>query len=253
MMARTAEDPETWFHRFHPGAASRPRLICFPHAGGSASFYFPLSRALAADVEVLAVQYPGRQDRRAERPVDDLPELAGRIEAALARTESRPTAFFGHSMGALVAFELARRLGPASDAAPRTLFASGRRAPSSARRTAVHLLDDSGVIEEVRKLSGTDARVLQDEELMRAVLPAIRADYRAAETYVCPPGATIGCPITALTGDRDPHVTRAEAEGWARHTGGAFTLRVLPGGHFFLTACQDQIVETVTRELLAPA
>ncbi|MEU4240830.1 alpha/beta fold hydrolase [Actinoplanes sp. NPDC026619] len=246
-----SENPETWFHRFHPGAVTRPRLVCFPHAGGSASFYFPLSRALSASIEVLAVQYPGRQDRRAERPVEDLPELAGRIEAALAGTEPRPTAFFGHSMGALVAFELARRLGPG--AAPQMLFASGRRAPSSARRTAVHLLDDDGVLAEVRKLSGTDARVLQDKELMRTVLPAIRADYRAAETYACPPDATVGCPITALTGDRDPHVTRAEAEGWARHTGAAFALRVLPGGHFFLTACQDQIVETVTRQLLTPA
>ncbi|MGN5376787.1 thioesterase II family protein [Streptomyces lasalocidi] len=98
----------------------------------------------------------------------------------------------------------------------------------------MHLLDDAGLIEEIRRLSGTDTLVLDDPEILRMALPSMRADYRAAETYRHAPGPLLSCPLTALTGDDDPHVTLDEARAWAEHSAGPFGLEVFPGGHFYL-------------------
>ncbi|MER5387223.1 alpha/beta fold hydrolase, partial [Streptomyces sp. NPDC002688] len=119
----------TWFRGYAAAPQGVPRLLCLPHAGGSASFYHPLARRLGADVETLAVQYPGRQDRRTEEPVTDIGRLAGHVVAALDAEDDRPLALFGHSMGAVVAFETARQLS-AAGRPPAVLIVSGRRAPS---------------------------------------------------------------------------------------------------------------------------
>ncbi|MFH8410280.1 thioesterase II family protein [Streptomyces sp. NPDC018019] len=250
MTTTTAEG--LWARCYHP-APDRPRqLVCFPHAGGSAPFFFPVSAELSPVAEVLSVQYPGRQDRRNETSPSAITTMADRVYAALKdRIGSRPTAFFGHSMGAMVAFEVARRL--EADGGELThLFASGRRAPSRYRTESVHRRDDDGIVAELKRLSGTDTSVLGDEELLRMVLPAIRSDYTAVETYRCDPGASIKAPITALTGDSDPLTTVEEAEDWRAHTTGAFDLRVYPGGHFFLSS-QAPAVLAVLREHLSGA
>jgi pyochelin biosynthetic protein PchC len=226
-------DSRVWLRRFHPAPAAAARLVCFPHAGGSASWYHPVSAALAPSVEVLAVQYPGRQDRRAEPLVDDLFVLADQLAAVLAAQDG-PLAFFGHSMGASLAFEVARRLEPQGTRLL-TLFVSGRRAPSTSREERVHEKDDAGLLAEVRRLSGTDAQVLADDEIVRMVLPSLRNDYKAAETYHYRPGPDVSCPVVALIGEDDPKVTEAEARQWATHTSGAFELKTFPGGHFYLT------------------
>lgn len=233
-------DHESWFSRYHPAPpGSEPRkLVCFPHAGGSASFYLPVSRALHPDVEVVGVQYPGRQERRTEPPVQDLHDLADQAAEALAPTVDRRTAFFGHSMGAVVAYEVALRLKRDHGAEPARLFVSGRRAPSAHRSLPdpVHLRDDAGVVAELRRLAGTHAELLADDELVQMILPAVRGDYRAVETYRPRPAPPLGCPITALLGDRDPQVEVAEAEAWAGHTTGPVDVKVFPGGHFYLVA-----------------
>jgi surfactin synthase thioesterase subunit len=184
---------------------------------------------------VVAIQYPGRQDRRTEQPIRDMSVLADRVAGILRRQPDLPLTIFGHSMGAILGFEVARRL-EADGYEPAHLFASGRRAPSCPRDENVHLLDDDGILAELRKLDGTASAVLDDDELMRAALPSLRADYAANETYRCAPGATVSCPVTMLTGDRDPKTTMDEARAWAGHTTGPFDLRVFPGGHFFLTS-----------------
>ncbi|MFJ6038648.1 thioesterase II family protein [Streptomyces ardesiacus] len=249
---------ELWVRRFlgAPGAtpaAARPQevlLVCLPHAGGSASFFFPLSRALSPVLDVVAVQYPGRQDRRHEAPVDDVPELARRITDALGPVDGRRVALFGHSLGATLGFEIARLL-QARGTGVCHLFASGRRAPSRFRDERVHLRDDEGLLADVRELSGTDPRVLGDPEVVRMALPALRADYRAAETYRYAPGPPLTCPITVFTGDSDPRVSADEADAWSAHTSAEFDLRTYPGGHFFLTDHQADLIRVV-RERLAP-
>jgi surfactin synthase thioesterase subunit len=240
--------PDTWVRRYHPAPSAATRLVCLPHAGGSASFYFPVSRALSPDVEVLAIQYPGRQDRRAEQPLTDLRELAAQITTAVLPFADRPVALFGHSMGALLAYEIGLRLQTAAVPVP-VVFISGRRAPSRPRPEDVHRRTDDGIVAEMRELNGTEGGVLGDEEMLRVVLPAVRADYQAVETYRYQPGASLSCSISAFAGEQDPRVDVVDVAAWAEHTTGRFDLRTFPGGHFFLTANQAAVLADIRGRL----
>jgi surfactin synthase thioesterase subunit len=241
---------DPWIRRFYPGPADGPRLVCFPHAGGSASFFHPLSARLAAFTETLAVQYPGRQDRRSERPMA-IPELADGVVEALKPWIDRPLALFGHSMGALVAYEVARRLEDRSDVRPAVLFVSGRRAPSLRHPETAHRRDDAGLLAELRRLSGTHESLLGDEELLRIILPALRADYAALDAYRYTSEKPLGCPVSVLVGDADPVTSVADARLWERQTTGRCELRVFPGGHFYLVERQDDVVAAVSDDLRA--
>lgn len=239
-----------WIRRFHPDPQSKVRLVCFPHAGGSASFYFSASRALQGDVELLAVQYPGREDRRAEPCAASITELVDCIFEVLHHVSGPPLALFGHSMGAVVAFEVARRIEREMGAAAVRLFVSGRRAPSCHRGEYVHLQDDQGLLAEVRTLNGTNARVLGDEEIMRMSLPALRGDYRAIESYRGQKGAQVSCPISMLVGESDPRVTVDEALAWRTHTSAGFDSHIFSGGHFYLGERQSQVLELIRDRLV---
>ncbi|AEH09370.1 thioesterase II family protein [Candidatus Protofrankia datiscae] len=249
MAGNTTGNTERWLRQFHPGPPDGPLLVCFPHAGGAASFYLPMARALSATTRVRAVQYPGRQDRRSEPPLTTIAALADALAEVLDAFTGQQVAFFGHSMGAIVGFEVIRRLEAAGRPGPRVLFASGRRAPSVRRGDRVHLLDDAGFLREIRALGGTDPRVLDDPEMLALVLPPTRADYRAIETYVGPPDATVRTPVTVLVGDTDPHATAVDAERWREHTGGDFDVRVFPGGHFYLVDQQQAVTATIVAAL----
>ncbi|UED87197.1 thioesterase II family protein [Streptomyces profundus] len=236
---------DRWVRRYHPAPEARTRLVCLPHAGGSASYFHGVSKALSPAIDVLAVQYPGRQDRASEPGVPSIEELADQVVAALRPWADRPLTLFGHSMGASLGFEVGIRL-EAAGVRLTALFASGRRAPSRHRHETVHLRDDEGLIAEVKSLAGTASSLLGDEEVLRMVLPAIRNDYRAAETYRPEPGPRLSCPVLALVGDRDPKCTVDEARSWGEHTGGAFELRVFPGGgHFYLNDSVPAILDLI--------
>ncbi len=227
-------DGTPWVRRFHPSGADAPRLLCFPFAGGAAGYYFPLSRALAPAVEVLVVQYPGRHDRLGEPCVDSVRDLADRISEELAPSAAteRPLTLFGHSMGALTAFEVALRL-QERGATPRSLIASGSRAPST-RHQGDTSFTDAELIQSLRQLNATDEKLLLNPDFLSIALPVLRSDYRAVATYHRTSDARLSCPITVLSGDQDPLVSVSGARAWARHTSSVFDQRVLPGGHFFL-------------------
>lgn len=239
-----------WVRRFHPRPEAGIRLICLPHAGGGAPTYRPTSAALAPGVEVLAVQYPGRQERRHEPLIDSVNGLADALFDVLEPDTAGPYALFGHSMGAMVAYELALRFEQAGQP-PLRLFASGRRAPSRRRNESDKYLDDEVLLAELKELNGTDKRLFQRDDLLRASLPVLRNDYKAADSYVHRQGAKVDCPITVMVGDTDPHVTMDEANAWRDHTTGASEVLVYGGGHFYLTEHHDQVVSVIT-ERLAP-
>jgi surfactin synthase thioesterase subunit len=250
-MTRQSVASEAWVRRYHSAPGSSVSLVCFPHAGGSASFYYPVSLALSPGVEVLAVQYPGRQDRRKEANIDNMADLADATFRALRPLADRPLAFFGHSMGAVLAFEVALRL--ERDGVPplTQLFVSGRRAPSRYQPESLCQQGDDAIKAELRLLSGTDAWILGDPETLEMVMPAIRGDYRAIESYRYKPGQPLSCPVTVLVGDSDPRVNLEEALAWAQHTTGPFDIRVFPGGHFYLVARSQEVVQMLSHELAA--
>ena len=228
-------------------------LFCFPHAGGAASYFHPWSASLAPGIEVLAVQYPGREDRAAEPCVTNIADLADQIHAALGSSLPRRFAFFGHSMGAILAFEVARRITREKGRGPAHLFVSGRSAPPRHRHHNLHRAGNPAFIAELASLGGTDPRILQDSEVLELILPTMRGDYTASETYQFEPGPPLSCDITAMTGDRDSQNTIAEAAAWSGHTTGAFNLRVYPGGHFYLDGCRARVLEVISSSLAGSA
>jgi surfactin synthase thioesterase subunit len=237
-------DTDLWVRRFHPADGAATQLLCLSHAGGAASYFFGVSRALSPEIDVLAAQYPGRQDRLREPCVSSVHELADRLVAALLPLTGRPITLFGHSLGATLGFEVALRLERAG-VTPTALFASGRPAPHRCRREWTHLRDDAGLIAATKELGGTDSSLLDDEDVLRMVLPAIRGDYTAVETYTYEPGPRLSCPIIALVSDNDPKVSVEEADAWREHTDGEFDIAVFPGGHFYLNDCVPQILDRI--------
>jgi pyochelin biosynthetic protein PchC len=223
--------------------------VCFPHAGGAATFFYSFSAALKPRVDVLAVQYPGRQDRRTHPCVKSVPELVDPIVEALKGWLDRPIALFGHSMGATVAFEVARRLEQEYDTVPAALFVSGRRKPAQQREMGLSNRSDDVLIMELQLLSGTDTRLLDDEEVLRMIVPALRGDYQAMECYRYQPGPNLTCPIIAFTGDKDPKVSIDEARGWSEYTTGPFELQIFSGGHFYIIPQQTDVITAISRRL----
>jgi pyochelin biosynthesis protein PchC len=237
-----------WLRGFGSAPPGSRRLVCFPYAGGAAKYFLPYARSLSTRAEVLAVQYPGRQERRHEPPVDDLMQLTRLVADAVLPLTDRPLTFFGHSMGAALAFEVARIL-EGKGVVLSGLFVSGRRAPSRHRMEGTHLLDDRLLLGSVRALAGPSARLPGFDVFARNALPLIRADYRAAETYRYVPGPALACPVVALTGDADPVAAVDEVASWREHSTGPFELRVFPGGHFFLDEHRAGVVQVLAEHL----
>ncbi|MEV6671492.1 alpha/beta fold hydrolase [Streptomyces sp. NPDC051162] len=248
------ESGRLWLRRFHSspdGPDSDVTVVCFPHAGGSASYFLRLSAALSARAEVVALQYPGRQDRRSEPPLSSVDALVRGITRALRGRGDRPMVFFGHSMGGTLAFETARRLEAESDGRLLGLIVSGREAPGPARRPTTRLRDDAGLLAGIRELEGTASALLDDEDVVRMIMPALRADYTAVETYAYRKGPALSCPLVVYTGDTDPQVSGREAERWAEHTDSDFRIRTFAGGHFYLDEQREKVTAALTEDLTA--
>jgi pyochelin biosynthetic protein PchC len=234
-----------WLRYYRPRPSARRRLICFPYASGNATFYRGWATQLPPDIEVVAIQYPGRLDRIAEPCVPDMDTMVDLVIRALERLPEREYALFGHSMGAAVAYEVAYRLEHRYGTPPQRLFLSGRPAPKHHRTGIKHQGSDDLLWDELRRLGGTTDAVLEHPELRATLMPALRGDYRLIETYRPTVGLPLTVPLTALTGDHDPEAPIHEVADWQRYTTGPFDLQVMPGDHFYLVSQQDAVLARV--------
>lgn len=243
---------DRWVRRPAPSARPRLRLFCFPYAGGGRSIYRAWGSDLWPGIEVCPVQLPGREDRSREQPFTDLPSLVCELERVLLPYLDVPFALFGHSMGALISFELARLLRRNHALEPAYLFVSGRRAAQIPHSGPLfHQLPDSRLVEELRRLNGTPAEALGNARLMRQVLPILRADFTLCETYHHADEEPLACPIAAFGGLRDPMASHEEVAAWGRQTRGVFTLRLFPGDHFFIHSARSLLLYTLSQTLAA--
>jgi medium-chain acyl-[acyl-carrier-protein] hydrolase len=228
----------------------RLRLFCVPHAGGGTASFRRWARSFPPGVELVPVQLPGRESRVAELPFVRLAPLISALTEAVAPYLDTPFALFGHSMGALVCFELARYLRRAFGVLPSHLFVSGAPAPQlGTRHRTMHTLSTPALLAEVRQLGGTPDEVLGSDELMRMLVPVLRADLAIVETYRYFADAPLSCPLSVFGGLGDTRVARDELAAWRVQTSGQFALHMVPGEHFFAYDENGPVPHVVARAL----
>ncbi len=244
-----------WLLRYAPEPRAEMRVLCFPCAGMGASMYRPWASMLPPGVELCAVQPPGREGRFRDEAFTRVPDLVAAAHDALLPYLDRPFALFGHSLGALIAFEMARRWEAGGGKGLRHLFVSARRAPHLPPRRApiAHLAPDAFVAEIRRRYNGIPDEVLRHADLMELLLPALRADITMLEGYAYGAGAPLACPITAYGGADDAEATAEEVEAWREYTRAPFRQRIFPGGHFFVKASQAALLCDVSQALAGAA
>jgi surfactin synthase thioesterase subunit len=234
-------------HRLNPGA--RTRLICLPHAGAGASVYRSWPGSFPKEIEVCCVQLPGRENRLAERLFSSMDPLVEAMAEALASAFDRPFALFGHSMGGLIAYELARHLQHRYKVTPSHLFVSACRAPEVPDPIHWHLLNDPELMGELRKSRGFPAEILEHAELMQVLLPIIRADSAVTETYVYRQAEPLRFPLTAFASEQDELISMAAVEPWRKYTSAAFDLKLVDGHHLFIQQQAPQMIRVILDKL----
>lgn len=241
----------SWISRLSGSAvAERLRLVCFPYAGGGAHIYADWRDVLPSSVGVHAVQLPGRGRRFAEPALDRLDLMVAGIAHALRALDDKPMVFFGHSMGALLAFETARALRRLGQRGPSRLLLSAYRAPQFCRdEPCIHHLPDGEFADKLRELEGTPPEVFENRELLQLMLPMVRADFAAVETYRHRPELPLSCPITAFGGLSDGDFPHESMQGWSAHTRSEFRMHMLEGSHFFIHSARDELLQLVSAEV----
>lgn len=244
-------DREAWIVRWQPRPRARIRLFCFPYAGGGTLAYRPWAQDLPSEVEVSCVALPGRERRLKEEPYTRITPLLEALMSAMAHGFDRPFAFFGHSMGALLAYEMAHQLRRRGYQGPEHLFVSARRPPHLPRmKQSYYDLPDDEFREQLRRMNGTPDEVLDNEELMNLMMPLVRADFELNESHPPTEHPHLDCPISAFGGLGDRLVERDELAAWGELTSQSFQLRMFAGDHFYLYKdSKDLVIDAVARSL----
>ena len=256
-MSSTPTNP--WFVIPKPQPSATLRLICMPYAGSGPAAFRPWATLLPAWIELCIVQLPGRESRWREVPYSDMDSLIDALTGALLDAShptnllDRPFALFGHSMGALVAFELARALQRRKRPAPAHLLVSGRRAPqiNDPEPPFSPLSDDEFVHEIIRRYNAIPKVILDDTEMLRLFLPTLRADMAVLEAYTYADAPQLDCPITAFGGVDDARAGRSDLAAWRAQTRDSFQLRQFPGDHFYLNPQREALVKYIVEILAA--
>ncbi|NJM66118.1 MAG: alpha/beta fold hydrolase [Acaryochloris sp. RU_4_1] len=244
-----------WIHCPRPNPEARLRLFCFAYAGAGASIFRTWFEELPTEIEVCAIQLPGREDRLGETLLSRIAPLVKALVPILEPSLDLPFALFGHSMGALISFELARELRRQGHSHPTHLFVAGSRAPQLPDLDLpIHRLPEPKFLEALRRLKGIPETILENADLMALLLPVIRADLAIVENYIYAAQESLPCPITAFGGQEDPKVCPADLAAWQDQTQADFNLQIFPSDHFFLhhdrTALLAAIAQTLTQPLV---
>lgn len=240
----------TWLARPRPRPHAGLRLLCLPYAGAGAAMFRAWPEILSKDIEVCPVRLPGRENRLTEPPCTRLAPLVSRLAQALVPLLDLPYVIFGHSMGALIGFELARELRQRFATSPAHLILSGRPAPRlPPRERPIHELPDDAFVDELCLYGGMPHEVLENPELMELLLPTLRADFAIVETYEYSPQEPLDCPLTVFGGTDDPKVPAENLHGWRQETDGEFSLRLFEGGHQFLDERREEFFRALEEPL----
>jgi medium-chain acyl-[acyl-carrier-protein] hydrolase len=241
--------PSAWVLRYRPREQARLRLFCFPYAGGRASIFRPWAEVLPSEIELCSIQLPGREERIREQPYTRLAPLVQALSEAMMPYLDRPFAFYGHSMGALIAFAVALRLRAVSNLQPVALHLAAFRAPQvpSPHSKIFHLPEE--VLKAVLRADGIPAALLQHEEVMQALLPTLRADYEVCDTYEYQEEPPLDCPFYLYGGREDVRVREADMAEWPMHTTATSHFSLLPGSHLFLHTAQDRLLAEIIQHL----
>jgi medium-chain acyl-[acyl-carrier-protein] hydrolase len=249
--ASRQETSPLWVRRLAPRPSAQVRLFCFPYAGGSAAMFRDWPHALPAAVEPLAIQLPGRADRMAEKPYERMDLLVECLAELLRPDLDRPFTFFGYSMGARVAVNLAHALRKSGGPSPQLLLVAASPGPSLPIAVPGWDQPDQALITYLRDLGGTPAEVLANPELLALLLPTVRADLTVVATCRRQPRVPLSIPVHALAGRDDSYASPERMVAWHGETTGPFRLSVLPGGHFFVDSAARALVELVASELVS--
>jgi len=253
--SQTQAAPTPWLVRRKPSAEPRIRLFCFPHAGSGSLPYFKWPELLPRDIDVCAVQLPGRENRRQEPALSNLQPLTAKLVEVLTPYLQGEFAFFGHSFGALLSFELIREFRRRGLPLPRVLFASGAKAPS--RHGMMPRWSELSREDFVREISARQGAVprqlLAEPELLDLIIPTLRADLKVMEDYVYREEPPLPVRLCVFGGTEDTEVPAATLEPWRAETREAFTLRMFPGGHLFINEVTEQVLQAIRHELTLDA
>ena len=239
-----------WLVPTRPNPAASLRLFCFPYAGGSSFVFREWAEQLPDWIEVCPVQLPGRGRRLNEEPFVRFAPLMKELTRTILPWLDKPFVLFGHSLGSVIAFELAQQLTREFELEPLHLFVAGRHAPHLPdTQPASHHLPDDQFKEELRRLNGTAPEILEHPELFQFVLPLLRADFELCYSYEYREREPLPCPITAFGGMADSFVSRDQLTAWREHTRSEFSVKMLPGDHFFIHSSEAMLVQMLGLEM----
>jgi medium-chain acyl-[acyl-carrier-protein] hydrolase len=245
----TQASSDGWIVRYRPSDAAQLRLFCFSYAGGGASIFRQWADAFPPEVEVCCIQLPGHEYRLMEPAYTRLSALLPSLVDAITPYLDRPFLFFGHSMGALISFELARQLRRTAARQPERLCLGAYRAPQLPNPNIKIYHLPTEVFKVVLRAEGIAETILQSEELMQAMLPTLRADFELCDTYEYHVEESLECPISIFGGLADVRISEADLKAWRMHTHAAFRLSMLPGAHFFLHSAQDLLISAISQDM----